>query len=274
MHIDSVDVAATLGDTPLHHVSPKTKLTAFALVLAAVIVNQNVLVVAAIALALLALAIGTRQPLRRLLPLAVYPTLFAAIFAFASAPDILTAALFVLRAFSAALAAVMVAFTTPYPQIFAPLQAITPTIVGDAMLMTYRSMFLLLGKLSNLLRAAKLRAGLAGRSPLRSAKATTQALGGLLLYSFDLAQRDYDVMRLRGYERRLRAKLPRSADIRVDIALLAGAAALLVASVAFRVAWRSLNPLSWLAPVAGLALVAIAAGFSARAAVSRPEGIR
>ena len=149
-------------------ISPKTKLVAFALVLAAVVVTWNVLVVAALAVVLAAGVVSAGLRSRLAFGLAAYPALFALIFAFASAPDALTGAVIMLKAVSAALAAVIVVLTTPYPQVFAPVQRIVPGVVGDALLMTYRATFLLLDKFSNLLRSMRLRAGLSGTHPLQT----------------------------------------------------------------------------------------------------------
>ena len=253
--ISAIDRSAT-GDLGwLHRVSPKSKLVAFAIVLAAVIVSWNAFIILAFALSLSSLAFSARIDLRVTFALAAYPAVFAAVFAFASAPNALTGAAIVLKAMCAGLAAVIVVMTTPYPQIFAPVQRVVPGIVGDALLMTYRTTFLLLGKFASLLRAVKLRAGLRGSHPVRAARATTQALGGLLLYSFDLAQRDYDILRLRGYSGQLRATLPKSANLVLDVALVAASVAALCVSVAWRLGSAALNQYSWLVLVPAAALL-------------------
>ena len=143
------------------------------------------------------------------------------------------------------------------------------SIVGDALLMTYRTTFLLLGKFSDLIRAVRLRAGLRGTHPVRMARATTTALGSLLLYGLDLAQRDYDVMRLRGYSGRMRIHLPHTHSRLADAALVAAGAGALAVSVAWRIGWRTLNPFSWLIPAATLALLALVAAVR----IARPARI-
>jgi energy-coupling factor transporter transmembrane protein EcfT len=255
--VRAIDLCATTGRGARHRATPVTKLGAFAFVLAAVVVQNNVLIVASIALALAAIVLAARLPARRVFGLAAYPAIFAIVFSFAGAPDLLMGALFVAKAVTAALAAVTLVFTTPYPQIFAPLQAVTPSVVGDAMLMTYRSLFLLGEKLAGLQRAIRLRSGLAAGHPVRAARATAAALGGLVLYAFDLSQREYDVMRLRGYEGRLRVTMPKAANPVYDVTLLAGAAALCTMAVLWRVGAAALNPYSWFpAAVASCALAA------------------
>ncbi len=252
MDIAVLDRSAVSGRSHLHDAAPRTKLIAFALVLACVVVSTNALVVLALLLVLLAVISAERLPARSMLPLAAYPAIFAAVFAFASAPDVLAASLIVVKAVTAALAAVTLMFTTPYPQVFAAVQRVTPGLVGDALLMTYRAIFILADKLGDLTRAVRLRSGISGTHPVRSARATTRALGGLLLYSVDLAQREYDVLVLRGYSGRLKVAEQPSRAPRTDVALLAGAVALLVLAIAWRVLWAPLIAYSWMPPAAAL----------------------
>jgi len=250
--VRAIDVSATMGRSALHRAAPAAKLTAFALVLAAMVVQQNVVVVLGVAVSVAAIAIGTRLPLRLVFGLAAYPAVFATVFAFAAAPDALTGSLFVVKAVGAALAAVVLICSTPYPQVFAPLQRVLPEVVGDAMLMTYRALFLLGEKFDRLRTAIRLRSGLARRQPLLAARATASALGGLVLYAFDLSQREYDVMRLRGYEGRLRVIMPRSLHPLADAALVVVAGGLLALALVFRLAGAGLTPYSWLVPAFAL----------------------
>ncbi|MHB9002437.1 MAG: CbiQ family ECF transporter T component [Coriobacteriia bacterium] len=259
MHIGTIDAAATQGDSWIHRASPVAKLLAFALMLAAAMVSWNLLVIGALVVMLVALVLSARVSLKLAFSLAAYPALFAAVFALSSAPDLMVGTVIVLKAACAGLAAVSVALTTPYPQIFAPIQRVTPPLVGDALLMTYRSTFLLLDKFASLLTAVRLRSGLGRRQPLRAARATTAALGGLLLYSIDLAQRDYDVMRLRGYDSRLRIGLPKPASVPRDALLIALALTALLTSVLWRIAAPVLNPYSWVVMFPAVALIALSA---------------
>lgn len=258
MHIGAVDQSATLGRSWLHSASPIAKLVAFALTLTAAIVSWNILVLLGIFVLELAALVSARVKMKLALGLAAYPALFAAFFAWASAPDALTGAVIVLKALCAGTAAVTIVLTTPYPQIFAPIQRIVPGLVGDALLMTYRSTFLLLDKFASLLTAVRLRTGERAGHPIRTARTTMQALGSLLLYSFDLSQRDYDIMRVRGYQDRLRATLPTSQSPARDVALVAIALAALLGSTVWRIDAEILNPYSWLAPVLPVAMLLIA----------------
>jgi len=254
-----VDSAAILGSSRLHAASAGAKVAAFTLVLATVVVTNDVLVLLSALVLLLALAAGMGMPLRRMVPLALYPAVFAAVFAFASAPSALSAILIVGKAVTAALAGVVLMFSTPYPQVFGIVQRFVPGIVGDALLMTYRSLFLLAEKLASLSTAIKLRSGLSGRQPIRAFRATTRALGGLLLYALDLSQREYDVLRLRGYERRLRVRALPSADVAMDRALLVGAAGLLGITITVRAVPEAVGIYSWMLAALSLLTLAVTA---------------
>ncbi|MRS12862.1 MAG: hypothetical protein EG823_07295 [Actinobacteria bacterium] len=249
--VTAVDRSAVLGDSLLHRAAPGSKLLAAGLLLAAVVSTHDPLVTAGVALSLAGAGAALRLPLRQMLPLALYPALFALVFAFAAAPGPVTGALIVLKAVAAAMVVVTLMFATPYPQVFAPLQRILPAIVGDALLMTYRSLFILAVKLADLVRAVRLRSGVSARQPVRAAKATTRALGGLLLYSFDLAQREYDILYLRGYQGRLRVGRRRSADRTADAAAIAYSALILAVALAFARFPLDLQGYSWLVAAAG-----------------------
>ncbi len=251
MDVTAVDRSAVLGETLLHRAAPASKLVAAGLLLGAVVNANDPLITAGLALSLTGAAAAVRLPLRQMLPLALYPALFALVFAFAAAPGPVTGALVVLKAVTAALVVVMLMFSTPYPQVFAPLQRVVPTIVGDALLMTYRSLFILADKFGDLLRAVRLRSGISTRQPIRAARATIRALGGLLLYSFDLSQREYDILRVRGYQGRLRVSPKTSVEPAADAAALMYAALILAVVLAFRIFHDSLDGYAWLVTVAG-----------------------
>ena len=254
MDITALDRSAVTGSSALHRTAPPAKLVAAALVLAAVVNVTDPLVVTGIALTLAGAGAALRLPLRHMLPLALYPSLFALVFAFAAAPGPVTGALFVFKAVTAALTVVTLMFTTPYPQVFAPIQRITPVLVGDALLMTYRSLFILGEKSADLLRAVRLRSGVSARQPVRAAQATTRALGGLLLYTFDLSQREYDILRLRGYEGGLRVTPQRGTSAGGAAGAIVFGALALGCSLAFRTL-PALAGYGWLVVVAGLVML-------------------
>lgn len=245
MDITAIDRSATQGDSRLHGASPVTKLIAFALMVGATMTSWNALVLGSLFTTLVCVAVASRLKMRLTLGLALYPAMFAALFAFASAPGWVAATAIVVKAATAALAAVILLMTTPYPQVFAPVQRVVPPVLGDALLMTYRTFFLMADRFSDLLTTVRLRS--APRAGIGTSMRTiSAALGNLLLYSFDLAQRDYDIMRVRGYAGRLRATLPPARSPGFDAIVVVSAVLIVGLAVLWRVAWRDLNPYSWL----------------------------
>lgn len=249
MDITAIDRWATQGASPLHRAAPASKIIGAALIVASVVIGTDPLLLAGILFAMTGACVALRLPIRFMLPLALYPALFALIFAFAASNGPVTTALIVVKAITAAFAMVVLMFTTPYPQVFSFVQRITPTIVGDALFLTYRSLFILAEKLSNLSRAVRLRAGISSRQPVRSARATTQALGALILYAFDLSQRDYDILWLRGYSGGLRVSPEKSSAAAVDALTIGSGAIALALATSFR--WLPLTGYSWIPALAG-----------------------
>ncbi len=257
MDIGRIDNSATQGRSWLHGTAPAAKLVAFALLLLAIVVSTNVLVLAGIAAALTGLALACGLPMGLALGLAAYPGLFAALYAFGTGAPPLTGALVVSKAISAALCAVVLVLTTPYPQVFAPIQRFLPAIVADSLLMTYRSLFLLLERFSHVLTAARLRAGMVGRQPARSAALVTRSLGGVLLYSIDLSQRTYDVMHLRGYDGRLVVAPAPSRRPWFTAAAVGGALVVAAMAVGWRLGGATLAPFAWIPAFGGLICLAV-----------------
>jgi cobalt/nickel transport system permease protein len=253
--IGAIDRSGTQGTSWLHRATPRSKLLAVALVLAAAIVSWNFLVLASLVLVLFAAALSADLDLKLTLTLSLYPAFFAAIFAFAAQPSWLGALVIVLKAVTAALAVVTVVLTTPYPQVFAPLQRVAPGLVGDALLMTYRTFFLLLERFADVVQSIRLRAGI-GRSPGRAIRMVAASLGNVLLYSIDLAQREYDVMRLRGYSGRLEIAIPTHAWTVAEVLLLGAGVTSLIVAVVWRLGAVGLNPYSWLVLLPALAVLA------------------
>ena len=79
MDVTAVDRSAISGDTLLHRAAPASKLIATGLLLGAVVTVNDPLVAVGVALSLTGAGAAVRLPLRTMLPLALYPALFALI---------------------------------------------------------------------------------------------------------------------------------------------------------------------------------------------------
>jgi cobalt/nickel transport system permease protein len=256
MDVATVDLWSTSGDSALHRATPLAKVGAAVLLLAAVVVVQNLLVVGAVFALVLAAARRAALPLGKLVLGALYPAIFAILFALAQFNGgYIVPATIIAKAVTAASVVLLLVATTPYPRLFAVFGLVLPGIVLDVLYTTYRSVFILLRCLGDSFTAVRLRGGLAGRGVVRRARNLAAALALSVLHAFEISERTYAVMHLRGYSGRISGE--RAGRLAAsDLPLLAGAAATAGVAFAWRYGWRSLNPYSWLPPaVAVLALL-------------------
>lgn len=238
MDIAAVDYWASCHTSFLHRASTPAKLLAAALLLAAVLLSRDPFVLLALYLAVAAAVVATRLPARRILALAAYPALFALLFAVARWDgSLVTPAVIILKALASALTVIAVVVTTPSPRLFAAARPVLPGAVAEALFLTYRSLFILLELLDHLLTALRLRGGLWRRRYLQNGRNLSLALSLLLVRGTGLAERLYDVRRLRGHPpQRGHAPAGQAGEAwrPHDLLPIALAAALLAAATAMR----------------------------------------
>lgn len=257
MDVATVDYWATSGRSYLHRASPVAKIVAAAAGIATVVVVQNVLVLAAVYLLVLAAARRARIPLRPFVLATTYSAVFALLLAVAQyAGDWVIPLTTVVKAMTAAAVVVLLIATTPYPQLFAPLRRLLPGIVVDVLYVTYRSVFIVLGVLTDLLTAVRLRGGFVGRNIGSRARNLAAAFGLGAIHALDVSERTYAVMRVRGYSGGLSGE--RSSGLRGrDAPLLMAALSVAAVAFVFRFQWRALNPYSWLPALIALVVLGL-----------------
>ena len=234
MDVQFIDELAANGRTPLHDALPWAKIAASAALLAASIAARTPSVAGAAAAAVVLFASASRSQLRHAAAMALYPVFFAGLFALGwirSGP--LFALTVVIKAFSAGLVAATLITTTPFVDIFAAISRITPALVSDALFMAYRSFFVLVNELQDLLRAVRLRGG-AGRSLMEQLRTYGQVLGVVVLHSADMTERMYRVMIVRGYSRRIESAREWPSPRPLDYLLIAYAVTVLGLVLALR----------------------------------------
>ena len=114
------------------------------------------------------------------------------------------------------LAGLLVAATTPFPDLLALPTRFLPRVVGDSLVLTYRAIFILADQVETFWLAVRARGGFvrrpaagslpwagAGDAGARRLDVTTTGLALSVLRGVDLSTRLYDVMRMRGYQGRL-----------------------------------------------------------------------
>ncbi|MDR1775203.1 MAG: energy-coupling factor transporter transmembrane protein EcfT [Actinomycetes bacterium] len=208
MNLRDIDTCATGGTGWLHRTPLAAKagawLVAIALALTLPANRTGLYALAALILVLTVIAITARLPWRLYATLLAWPLCFGCLFAITCDLDGAARWMLIARAVGVAQASLTVVLTTPWPRLAQVSARTLPRLLSDALIMSWRSFFLLNDRMTALLRALRLRGGLRWRRPLQALAATARAFGTLLLYAMDLADRDWDVLVLRGYDGKFR----------------------------------------------------------------------
>lgn|GEM_PF-1127925 len=199
LDIAFIDNLAYNRDSVMHKASALSKVTMVALVIAAVVISTEALVfVIALAILLTTFSISN-LPVLRILPFAGYAFIFSLIFAVSSIGGGITPIVVILKAVTAAVSMLLLITTTPYPQIFALGRKIFPTILLDAMLVTYRSFFILMEQVERVIIALRMRGGY---SPLRvvgNLDIMGKVVGHGFIHAWELSENMQNAMLIRGY---------------------------------------------------------------------------
>lgn len=200
--IADLDVIAGSGRSPWHRASALSKmLLALTLVSLALVFSEPRPLLAIHAVAWL-VALTSRLPARLLIAAVAYPALFSLFFLILTWSGRAADQVWLLRPLTAGLVAVWLIGTTPYPDLFAPISRVVPRAIGDALFLSYRTVFALMTSLEQMMRAVKLRGGDTG-SPWRRWSVAGEGLGTLLLEGFERGERLYATMLLRGHDGRI-----------------------------------------------------------------------
>ena len=200
MDIGAIDYYANFGNSFIHRLRPGIKLIFVISLITSIVVTKSLIILCSIYFLLLALIIISKVPAIKVILLATYPAIFAIVFAVASwNGNWAFSLLIILKALCASLCMVLLIITTSYPKVFGSLRPVIPAVLFDALLLTYRSIFLLLGLLSNLFNALKIRGGFSNKNYFKRLKNLSSGLGLLVIRGFDLSQNYYGVLNIRGY---------------------------------------------------------------------------
>ncbi|MDI6816892.1 MAG: energy-coupling factor transporter transmembrane component T [Actinomycetota bacterium] len=230
MDIAFIDNLAYNRDSVMHRASAVSKVLMVALVIAAVVISTEVVVfIMALAFLLMAFLISN-LPVLRILPFAGYALVFSLVFAVSSTGGGITPLVIMLKAVTAAVAMLLLITTTPYPQIFALGRKIFPTILIDAMLVTYRSFFILMEQVERVIIALRMRGAY---SPLRVAgnlNIMGKVIGHGFIHAWELSENMQNAMLIRGYRGGMPVSATRKYSIKYSLLpVLLGASVLVVA---------------------------------------------
>lgn len=200
MDVAIIDYYANYGTSFMHKAKASWKIVFAALLIASIILSNELYILLGIYFALTTIVVWTRLPVGKILTIAAYPAIFALIFAFLLwNGSWIKAGVIILKALSAALTMVLLIVTTPYPEVFSVLRPIMPRIIAEALFVTYRSVFILLELTDDLIKGLKVRGGLTRRKYIHNIKNFSSGIGLLLVRGFDFSEKFYGVMTVRGY---------------------------------------------------------------------------
>ncbi|SCZ01249.1 energy-coupling factor transporter transmembrane component T family protein [Alkaliphilus peptidifermentans] len=200
MHIAEIDYLSNTTDSPLHRMRAVSKSIFSLLVLASFIISNNIYKLSGLILILLILFAIGKIPYNKVFHLVLYPLFFSLLFAFIRLQQSYILGLIViLKASGAALTMILLITTTPYVDIFALLSKFLPKLLVDIFLFTYRSVFILIEQMENLLKSMKLRGGYRSFNLVKNIKNIAGALGIMIIHSYDMNDRMYQIYTLRGY---------------------------------------------------------------------------
>lgn len=211
MDISFIDNLAYNKDSVMHRASALSKVLMVVLIITSVVISANIYVFAfALAFLFIALLIAD-LPVFRVLVFAGYALAFSLIFAISSVGGgALSPIIIIFKAVTAAVALLLLITTTPYPQIFALLQKVFPTVLIDAMLVTYRSFFILIGQIARLFIAIRVRGGYSPVKIVKNLNTMGRIIGHGFIHAWELSENIQNAMLVRGYK----GRLPASATLR------------------------------------------------------------
>ncbi len=200
MKLYLVDKTAVLGNSFLHRVTPESKFLSFLVLLAGVVVTEQLQLLLFLLIFFSVMLISVGLELKAQALFLIYPLFFGFVFGRIllgiTGWDLI---IILLRASTAVYCVLLFISTTTYINIFAVLGRFLPQVLVDIMLLTYRAFFIIAGYAQETLVAVKLKGGFKYVGVKRSLKNIAEILGFILLKSLDLNERSYRVLLLRGY---------------------------------------------------------------------------
>ena len=204
MHLADIDYQALSKESCLHHRRVDAKLLSAAFMLIAVLAAQTITPLVVILCFLFVALLSSKLALKTILHLSFYPLFFSSLFiAILWSSNATLGLLSIFKALSSAWIMISLVATTPYVDIFASLSKVLPSLLVDLFLFTYRSFFILIEKVSDLIKVIRLRGGYHPYHPIRNIKNFSSALALLFVRSFEMNDRMYQIYSLRGYQGKL-----------------------------------------------------------------------
>lgn len=201
MLLSRIDYLASNGSSFLHKAKPWTKLLFAALAIAGVVVSGSFLELGVFIIIMIALFLIAGVKPKEILHFAMYPAFFSLVFAiYRMQYSIAAGFVIVFKAIGAALTMLLVITTTSYVEIFGVFSLFLPPLLVDIFFFAYRSFFILIDRLTSLLKSIRLRGGYSLSGLAGNLKNIAGAVGVMIIHSYDMSDRMYRIYSLRGYE--------------------------------------------------------------------------
>lgn len=201
MHIAEIDQISNTGDSLFHKAKAISKLLLTLFLLTSFIITNDVVKLGALMIIVGLFFFISKVPLGQVGHLIVYPVIFSILFAILRFQQSWILGIIVLqKAVGAAMTMVLLITTTPYVDIFAVFSLFLPKLLVDILLFTYRSLFILIGQIENLVKSIKLRGGYHPYNIIANLKNIGAAIGVMIIHSFEMSDRMYQIYTLRGYK--------------------------------------------------------------------------
>lgn len=233
MTIASLDYYAYHSHSIFARASVWAKLLLIVVVLSGIVIGSDIrFLLSLYVLALASLVIAAEQSFFELWIASLYPLVFAAIlvlglYGFNASMFLLIAS----KVLAASTIMIAVLATTPYPALFRALGFVITPLLSSIMMLTYRSFFLLVDIFTESYAMVRLRGGLTWSRPVASLKNLAHITALTLVRSIELAEVQYESMRLRGFSGRMHYTARRTALPSATFALLCLSAAIVGVAV-------------------------------------------
>lgn len=203
-YISFIDNLAFNTQSVMHQASALSKILMVIMIISTVVITSDALVlVYALTVMILAFVISN-LPVVRIMAFASYALFFSLVFAVSQVDGgILASSVIILKAVTAAVSLLLLITTTPYPQIFTVLQKIFPSVLSDAVLVTYRSFFILIEQMGSRVTAIRVRGGYSPLRVIGNLNSVGKIIGHSFIHAWELSEKMNDAMFVRGYKGKL-----------------------------------------------------------------------
>lgn len=199
-HLAEIDSISNSGESVCHNLKAVSKMIFALFVLIAIIISNSIIHIGGIMLIIIGILIFSKIPLKTVAVLILYPVFFSLLFALIMMQQSLEAGIIVVfKAVGAALNMILLITTTSYIDIFRVMSLFLPKLLVDIFLFTYRSLFIFIDQIGNLIKNMKLRGGYRAFNIFSNLKNVAGALGIMVINSIDMSNRMYHIFSLRGY---------------------------------------------------------------------------